>query len=139
MRKLLFVVALLGLLVSGYLLFEYTSGGPIVCGIKGGCDAVRNSSYSHILGVPVPLFGVAFYFLLALGALLITPTTYKLVRLPLTILTGAGLGFSIWLTYLEKAVIHAWCTWCLTSALLSVIAYYLVWHRMPRHARKNNY
>ena len=140
MRKPLFIVALLGLIVSGYLLFEYVSGGPILCGVNSsGCDTVRNSPYAYFLGIPTPLFGVLFYICLAVGALMITEKTYKLVRMPLTLLTGIGLAFSLWLTYLEKVVIHAWCTWCLASALLSVIAFYFVWHRMPKHAKKLNY
>jgi uncharacterized membrane protein len=41
------------------------------------------------------------------------------VSLVLVGLTGFGVVFSLWLTYLELFVIHAICQWCVISALLA--------------------
>jgi uncharacterized membrane protein len=36
----------------------------------------------------------------------------------LAVLSGIGFAFTLYLTYLEGAVIHAWCRWCLASAAI---------------------
>lgn len=130
MSKLLLVVAVLGLLVSGYLLVSYQSSGLMVCLAGHGCDAVRASDFSSILGVPTPVFGVAYYLGLGILAALWSLKDAQRLRWPLMILTGAGLAVSVWLTCLEAFVIKAWCIWCVTSAILSVIAFLLVWFKL---------
>jgi uncharacterized membrane protein len=47
------------------------------------------------------------------------------LALALVLLTGWGVVFSAWLTYLEGRVIHAWCEWCISSAILVTIAFLL--------------
>jgi uncharacterized membrane protein len=44
---------------------------------------------------------------------------------PLLLLGGGAVGvaFSAYLTYLEAYVIRAWCQWCVTSAILMVLAF----------------
>jgi uncharacterized membrane protein len=131
MRRILFIVAILGLLVSGYLVITHVFGGPILCA-GHGCETVRASSYSHLLGIPTPFYGIVFYLLLATGALLWS-TQPGQVALPLLVLTGVGLAMSAWLTYLEAFVIHAWCLWCVASALLSLAAFGIVWYTVPKY------
>ena len=46
---------------------------------------------------------------------------YRACRLPLALLallSGLGVGFTLYLTYLEFAVIEAWCRWCVSSAAI---------------------
>lgn len=131
----MFIIAILGLLVSSYLAIEYLNAGPLVC-LGTGCDVVRQSAYGSLLGVPTPLFGVAYYLALAITAVKLTPQNADVLRWPLTLLTGLGLAFSAWLTYLEAFVLQAWCVWCVASAILSVLAFIVVWSRLPSYARK---
>ncbi|MDP3997359.1 MAG: vitamin K epoxide reductase family protein [Candidatus Andersenbacteria bacterium] len=137
MRRALFAVAFAGLLVSGYLFIAYSSNAPVLCVEGGGCDAVRLSKYSHLFGLPVPLYGMAYYCVLAVGALLSTDENRKQLRSPLMFLTGLALIYSVWLTYLEAFVIQAWCMWCVVSALLVIVAFILVWFKMPKHGDVN--
>ena len=122
MRKSIsLLLALLGLFDSLYLLYEYTSPSrPMLC-FTGGCDAVRASAFSHLWGVPMPVFGVAGYLvitLLIIGESL-TPAPLALeVRYALAGATGFGFLYSIFLEYLQGFVIHAFCTWCVTSGLV---------------------
>ena len=37
--------------------------------------------------------------------------------------TAVGVLFSAWLTYLELAVIHAICIWCVTSAVIVAVIF----------------
>lgn len=130
MNKLLLVITVLGLAVSGYLLFAYQTAGPMVCLSEHGCEAVRASRFAAIFGLPVPLYGVFYYFGLGVLAALWNPAEARRLRLPLRALTGAGLAASVWLTYLEAFVIKAWCSWCVISAVLAVMAFLLVWSRL---------
>ena len=122
MRKtLLLALPLLGLFDSLYLLWVYTSPSrPIVC-LGSGCDAVRASSYAHLFGLPLPAFGVASYLVLALLILAEDQVSARLGRSIQYAVAGiscAGFLFSIYLTSLEAFVIHAWCAWCVVSALV---------------------
>jgi len=122
MRKfLLLTLSLLGLFDSLYLLWVYTSPSrPMVC-IGTGCDVVRASAYSYVWGIPLPAFGVLMY--VALGLLIFAePLLPAEVALPTRYLvagiSGAGFLVSLYLTYLAEFIIHAWCAWCVASALV---------------------
>jgi uncharacterized membrane protein len=120
------LLSLVGLLVALYML-AYAMGltGPVICGM-GDCEAVQNSPFSRVGGFPIAGFGVAGYLaLLVLSFLGLQPSfqTGKLV--PAGLLGGGVLGvaFSAYLTYLEAFVIHAWCQWCVASAIIMVLAF----------------
>lgn len=120
------MIALLGLLVSGYLYFAYVSGGPIVCGANRSCEVIRASVYANFFGLPTPAYGLIFYGLLGVGAALWSGERNRRMYWLLVLLTGGGLVVTAYLTYLEAFVIHAWCRWCVVSALLSVSAFVVV-------------
>ena len=120
------ILALLGLLVSLYML-AYGLGltGPVICGL-GDCGTVQNSPYSRIGPIPVAAFGVLGYLvLLVLSFAGLKPTSQGSRLVPLGLLGGVilGVGFSAYLTYLEAFVIHAWCQWCVASAIIMVLAF----------------
>ncbi len=129
MRKLvLLALALLGLLDSLYLLWAYTSPAhPMVC-VGGGCDVVRASSYAHFLGLPVPVFGVAMYGVLAALLFiqpLLTESWARAARGVVAGISGVGFLISLGLTGVEAFVIHAWCTWCVLSAVTVTLIFIL--------------
>ena len=122
MRKpISLLLGLLGLFDSLYLFWVYTSPSrPMVC-LGTGCDAVRASAYSHLGGVPMPVFGVAGYLLVALLIIAesLVPAALAIeVRYALAGATGFGFLFSLYLEYLQGFVIHAFCAWCVTSGLV---------------------
>lgn len=121
MRKnILLALSLVGLFDSLYLLWEYTSSSsPMVC-LGSGCDVARASSYSHLLGLPVPIYGVLMYaFLLLLLFIypLLPASIGRLTEYAVASLSGAGFLFSAYLSGVEGLVLHAWCEWCVVSAL----------------------
>jgi protein-disulfide isomerase/uncharacterized membrane protein/rhodanese-related sulfurtransferase len=122
MRKLLLMaLSLVGLFDSIYLLWEYTSPAhPMVC-MGGGCDAVRASAYSHLGGLPVPVYGMVMYGFLVLLLFLypLLPTSIaRLSQYAVVLISGAAFLFSVYLTGIEAFVLHSWCVWCVLSALL---------------------
>lgn len=122
------VVALVGLFVSAYLSF-YKLGylGIIACG-EGGCEVVQSSQYAVFLGVPVALWGVVGYAAIFVVAMIGVQPRWlfeRWVALTLLGLSAAGLAFSAYLTFLEAFVIHAWCRWCVVSAVLITLIFLL--------------
>ncbi len=134
-RMVAAVLALVGVLISIYMLLYHLGViGSIVCG-TGGCERVQNSPWSSFAGVPVPLIGLLGYGALLVVALLgLQPRFLDDRRIAMLLLTGAviGFAFSAYLTYLEAFVIHAWCRWCLVSAGLSLL---LLLAALPEVAR----
>ena len=138
MRKsIFFLFALLGLFDSLYLLWIYTSPSrPMVC-LGTGCDAVRLSAYSHFWGVPMPVFGVAGYVLVALLIMAesLAPAGLAIeVRYALAGATGFGFLFSLYLEYLQGFVIHAFCAWCVTSGLVMTALFGMAVYNIVRPA-----
>jgi len=125
------LIALIGVFVSLYLtLYKFGYVGTLACG-TGSCETVQLSKWGDFLGQPVAAWGVGYYLLvLAVAVAGVQERFVGSPRLTTTLLlvTGAGLLFSLWLTYLELFVIHALCRWCLGSAAMTAALFGLaVW------------
>jgi uncharacterized membrane protein len=105
-------LSLSGLLIAGYLTTVYVKHIPPVCGPLGGCVTVQHSSYAHVLGIPLPVFGLLGYTLLFITACL----PGQRARTAGMVFTVVAISASILLTYIELNVIHAVCIWCVASA-----------------------
>jgi uncharacterized membrane protein len=117
------VVALTGVFLASYLLLYKLGYIPgLACG-TGDCEVVQSSKWAIFLGFPVALWGVVFYaamFLVAAAGSFGALAGSRAVGGLLALMSGGGLSFSGWLTYLELAEIHAICRYCVVSALLVV-------------------
>ena len=119
LRIVLGALAVVGLLISGYLSWVHYAGvAPVCVGGSGGCETVQTSSYATIFGVPVAGLGLVGYSGLLLSALLRGEAGVYLGLLVALV----GTLFSAYLTYLEVFVIHAICEWCVASAVVMVAA-----------------
>jgi uncharacterized membrane protein len=118
------LLALAGAVVSSISLYHhYAASGASFCDFGGNfnCDLVNRSIYSAIFGIPVALIGISGY-----GVLLVLATLYRAkTEIPAMLLIAslAGLGFALYLTYVEAFVLAVWCILCLSSlALIATIA-----------------
>jgi uncharacterized membrane protein len=127
------VLAVIGIAVSSVSLYHhYGSSKTNFCdfGESFNCDIVNRSTYSSVFGIPVALIGILGYALL-----LALATFYRnKAETPamLMISSTLGLGFAIYLTYIERFVLGTWCILCLSSlatiVLITVFASVLVAH-----------
>ena len=121
-------LALAGIFISLYLtLFKLGVIGELTCSI-GSCETVNTSKWSTFLHLPVAAWGLLFYAEVFVISLLGTMPRFEnepFLSLILVVESAFGVLFSGWLTYLELAVIHAICIWCVTSAAI-VVAILLV-------------
>ena len=118
------LLSLAGFFVSLYLyLYKIGRIGTLACG-TGGCETVQTSPFSRFLGLEVALYGVVGYLVLLVLSMdtLRRPAAANSSRL-LLILSGAGLAFTIYLTYLELFVIKAICRWCVGSAVIITLIF----------------
>jgi uncharacterized membrane protein len=122
------ILAIIGILVAGYLTFVEASGAEVVCGPVGDCNTVQQSKYAMLFGVlPVGVSGLIGY-LLILGAWIIARLSSDrlsdLATVAIFGMTAFGTLFSIYLTFLEPFVIGATCAWCLTSAIVTAALFW---------------
>jgi uncharacterized membrane protein len=120
-------LACLGVLDATYLLVYKLTNNNAMCFGSGGCHDVNFSSYSEIGGIPVSVFGIAAFLVIA-GILLLE------VRLKIAKEYGAlavfgisltGVAFTAYLTWLEIYVIHAICPFCVATAVIIALIFIL--------------
>jgi len=112
------LLSLTGLGISCYLAYTYLHDQAPVC-LAGlhGCLKVEQSSYARPGGIPMPIFGVVGY----LGLFVTACLPGQRARAAGMVLTVCAIATSLCLTYLEVAVIHALCYWCLSSATCAAL------------------
>jgi uncharacterized membrane protein len=122
------LLSLAGLFVSAYLyLYKIGRIGGLACG-TGGCETVQLSPWSRFAGVEVSLIGLIGYAGLLVVSLVALQPAWTGRRGPATVmaaLAGAGVLFTVYLTFLELFVIHAICRWCIGSAVI-ILAIFVV-------------
>lgn len=127
-RMMIAALALIGVFVATYLmLYKIGVIGELTCSIRG-CETVNSSRWATFLGMPVAAWGVAFYVATFVVAVIGTTRTYEdegNFSQALTLMSGVGVLFSAWLTYLELFVIHAVCMWCVVSAVIVILIFIL--------------
>jgi len=125
-RMTIAVLSLAGFFVSLYLwLWKVGLLGTIACG-DGGCETVQLSEHAVFLGLPVAFHGMVGYLVLMIVSFAGLQPRWAERREPtqlLVLFAGVGVLFAGYLTYLEAAVIHAWCRWCVVSAALIVLIF----------------
>lgn len=124
------LIALAGFFVATYLtLYKLGVIGTLSCSV-GSCETVQLSRWATLLGLPVAAWGVGYYalvFVLTLVGVQERFAESRGIALALLLLTGWGLIFSTWLTYLELFVIDAICQWCVVSAVLAALLFVVCW------------
>jgi uncharacterized membrane protein len=89
---------------------------------------VQNSPQSLLFGVPVSVLGLgAYVVLLALALAGLQPrfTGDRRIAQAITAVSGLGVLFSAYLTYVEARVIYMWCQYCVISAILITLIFLL--------------
>jgi uncharacterized membrane protein len=121
LRSVMALLAVATVGIASYLLYAHYSGGSVVCA-TGGCEAVEQSHYSEIYGIPVALLGmfglVAILLTLARGDML--------ARAAGLTLTLSGLAIAAYLIVVQLVVLDAVCEWCIANdtpvAVLAALA-----------------
>lgn len=132
-RTISLIAAAVGLITAVYLTWLKISNNQNLC-IQGfgDCWTVNTSRYSEIFGIPIALIGAGAY--LVILAILWFENKVQFLKENSTLLlfgiSLAGVLYSVYLTYLEIAVIRAICPFCVLSALIMLLIFSLTLIRL---------
>jgi uncharacterized membrane protein len=130
-------LAVIGILVSAYMTVFKLTDNQSMCLGNGGCSVVNSSIYSEVYGVPVAVIGILGYAGI-LAALLLQRRGGFFEENGIMIAFGlvlAGFLFTLYLIYVEIALIHALCPFCLTSQISITILFVLSVIRLVREPK----
>lgn len=142
------VLAIGGLGVSIYLTIEHFTGNTtLACSGKGvvNCAAVTTSPESMVFGVfPVAVLGLAFFVFMVP---LMTPMAWRSRRREIALArlgsVVVGIGFVLYLVYVEVIQVGAICLWCTSVHVMTFLLFALiamaaaVWGLGPANARQS--
>ena len=114
------IFAAIGLLDSIYLTWSKLAQRAVFCGGSNQCETVNSSVYSEIWGIPIAVLGVGSYLLILVLLILESRGGIWRGSGPLVVfgLSLVGVIYSIYLTYIEIAVLKAICPYCVVSAIV---------------------
>lgn len=140
-RQLIGAIAIVGTLLTTYLSVLKLTGGSAACSGDAAagassCNAVLNSAYAEVFGIPLPLFGCLAYISMATFALVplaVKPDQNKALRsqledwtwLLLFALATAMTVFSSYLMYVLATKLQTVCFYCIGSAIFSLSLFVL--------------
>ncbi|MBA3913260.1 MAG: hypothetical protein H0X25_05275 [Acidobacteriales bacterium] len=113
------VLALAGLADSALALrLHYAKSATSFCdvGENFNCDIVNRSVYAKLFGIPVALIGMVGYA--ALAGIAVFRRSHPDTSGVLLLAAALGLGFAVYLTYVEAYLLSTWCILCLISLAL---------------------
>ena len=117
------LIAFLGMVDTFYISIK-RGGPPVACHVTQGCNDVLTSKYSTLAGIPISWFGLAFYFTVFSTAVFALTGSARAIRLVFWPAMAAFL-ISLTLVGIQAFVIHAYCEYCLMSALFSTSIFLL--------------
>ncbi len=125
---LLIACAIGGFSLATFIHIKKRRQKPIICPIGHSCDPVVHSDYSRFLGIPIEVPGIIYYAMIAIAystILLIPSLQSGLLSSSLLVLSALAFVFSLYLTAIQAFVLREWCTWCLISAGLCAIIFFV--------------
>ena len=134
LSQLAIVLAIIGLLVSIYMTIYKITSNDSMCIGSGDCKTVNASRYAEVYGIPVAVLGVAGYSaILAVLFLERRPGFFEdngsLLFFGLSL---TGFLFTLYLIYVEVALIKAYCPFCITSQTVMTLIFIISVIRLVR-------
>ena len=129
------ILAIAGFVDASYLVWIKISQNKALCFIGAGdCFSVNNSKYSEWFGIPVALFGALAYLTIFTTLFFERRNDFFEENGSLLVfgLTLVGVIYSVYLTYIEIAVLRTICPFCVISAITMFLTFVLSIFRLTR-------
>lgn len=130
-----FALVIVGLLVSIYMTIYKVTSNDSMCLGSGDCSTVNASRYSEVNGIPVAAIGILGYVAI-LGVLLFENRNTFFKQNGTLLIFGmalTGFIFTVWLIYVEIALLKAICPFCVTSQVAMTIIFILAVIRLIKN------
>ena len=127
LTQITIALTIVGLLVSIYMTIYKITANDSMCLGSGDCSTVNASRYSEVNGIPVGLIGVVGYLsILAIHWLErkneFFETNGSMIFFGVSLI---GFFFTVWLVYVEVALLKAYCPFCITSQVTMTLIFIL--------------
>jgi uncharacterized membrane protein len=134
LSQLAIILTIIGLLVSIYMTIYKLTSNDSMCIGSGDCKTVNASRYAEVYGIPVAVLGVVGYSaILAVLLLERKPGFFQQNGSLLFFgLSLTGFLFSLYLIFVEVALIKAYCPFCITSQTVMTIIFIISVIRLVR-------
>jgi len=127
---LILIFAWIGIADTIYLIYHVITKTDVACWFfpPEWCRTVQHAPQSRTFGIPNPVLGFVMYaVLLALmNSFMPALWAYWAIRAVIAV----GFLFSMYFMYVQGAILKAYCTWCVVSAInfsvMFVASFYLV-------------
>ncbi|HEX2992313.1 MAG TPA: vitamin K epoxide reductase family protein [Anaerolineales bacterium] len=134
LRQITIALTIIGLLVSIYMTIYKLTNNESMCIGSSGCSEVNASRYSEINGIPVAVLGVVGYAAI-LALLFLEQRSGFIQENGSMIFFGIsliGFLFTLYLIYIEIALIKAYCPFCLASQAVMIVIFIFSVIRLAR-------
>ena len=141
LRIVTIILAIIGLADSIYLTaIKITNTAAYCLPGLGDCETVNTSRFSEIFGVPIALLGAFAYAMILLIQYLENKHAFFTANGGLLLfgISLVGVLYSAYLTYVEIAVIHAICPYCVISAIVLLGIFVISTIRLFRNQGSQN-
>jgi uncharacterized membrane protein len=116
LRVGLLAVSVAGIGVAAYLTYVHYQPRALICTGSGGCEAVQDSTYAMLAGIPVAVLGLVAW----VGVLALAIWDSPLARTLTVAVAVVALAFAAYLVIVQLFVIDAICVWCMANDLVLV-------------------
>ncbi|MDP3734262.1 MAG: vitamin K epoxide reductase family protein [Nanoarchaeota archaeon] len=121
----LLVLAVIGILISGYLMMKHRQAKPLVCPLDHDCSTVTESKWSHLLYLRNETLGLLFYLSLIMGtfvSLMYSPLAATIYFL-FFLVCALVIMVSSFLVYVQAKIIKDYCFYCLISTVINLLLF----------------
>ncbi len=98
------------------------------------CDIVNTSEYSELFGIPIALFGFLTYASLLVFLFLFHRKKSQRLLTIAQIISGFSVLFTLYLVYVSKFIIGAWCPLCMITYIVNISVFVFLWFARKRQS-----
>lgn len=130
-----YALVIVGLLVSIYMTIYKVTANEGMCLGSGDCSTVNASRYSEVNGIPVAVIGIIGYLAILAVHFFENRTPFFKQNGTLLIfgMSLTGFVFTVWLVYVELALLKAICPFCVTSQVAMTLIFAIAVIRLIKH------
>jgi uncharacterized membrane protein len=128
-HDIIIIASLIGFGISLYLTIYHYLGYAIPCTVTHGCEAVLNSRFSTILGLPLSVWGLAYFVAIIFSSLM--ANHYAAWKKILTGLLGLGTLGALLLLADQFFILKKICQYCFATDSLIILLF--LWNLNIEH------